>query len=155
MCLGTLRRLSRPSTSRTCDVTILSARMICDGDSGLNWKLPCALADGFGSGMANSSNSDQSAKPEYLYRFRSIDKLLGKKELERSEFRLASPSELNDPMEGYKDVVFRGDDVLWENLLRHYILALVSSTLNSMVLGDASSDAPDIRAALTADDLPT
>jgi len=105
--------------------------------------------------MANSSNSDQSAKPEYLYRFRSIDKLLGKKELERSEFRLASPSELNDPMEGYKDVVFRGDDVLWENLLRHYILALVSSTLNSMVLGDASSDAPDIRAALTADDLPT
>lgn len=102
-----------------------------------------------------SSDAGHSVKPEFVYRFRSIDKLLGKKELERSEFRLASPSELNDPMEGYKDVVFRGDDVLWENLLRHYILALVSSIVNSSAIGDASSDAPDIRATLTADDLPT
>lgn len=95
------------------------------------------------------------AVPEFVYRFRSIDKLLGKKELERCEIRLASPSELNDPMEGYKDVVFRGDEVLWENLLRHYILALVSCTINAIVLGDASSDEPDIQAALTVDDLPT
>ena len=46
-----------------------------------------------------------------FYRFRSIDNLLGEKynELENQSIYFASPNQLNDPMEGFKDLVFNGD----------------------------------------------
>lgn len=48
-----------------------------------------------------------------FYRFRSLDNLLGKyKELENQEIYFASPSEQNDPMEGYHEIYFQGD-VMW------------------------------------------
>jgi len=57
-----------------------------------------------------------------LYRFRSTDALLRTyKELENQEIFFASPHELNDPMEAYRDIQWRGDDILWSNLLRHYV----------------------------------
>jgi hypothetical protein len=42
---------------------------------------------------------------EEIYRFRRIKNLLGEhQELERQEIYFATPSQLNDPMEGYHTV---------------------------------------------------
>jgi len=61
-----------------------------------------------------------------FYRFRGTEALLGDyQELARREIYFAAPEELNDPLEGYADVVWTGDPILWRNLLRHYILVLV------------------------------
>jgi hypothetical protein len=60
-----------------------------------------------------------------LHRFRSTDNLLDKNhELENQEIYFASPDELNDPMEGFKDVYWHGDEVAWKNLAKHYLLCL-------------------------------
>jgi hypothetical protein len=60
-----------------------------------------------------------------IYRYRRIDQLLGKhRELESQEIYFASPTELNDPMEGFQDVFWEGDRILWKNLVKHYILCL-------------------------------
>ncbi|MFC3070496.1 DUF2971 domain-containing protein [Phenylobacterium soli] len=63
---------------------------------------------------------------DHLYRFRSVEGLLGEHaELARQEIYFAPTGELNDPMEGYLDVVWRGDGILWRNLLRNYLVSLV------------------------------
>jgi hypothetical protein len=50
---------------------------------------------------------------ELLYRFRKTDKLLGEfQELENQEIYFASPEQLNDPLEGFKDLYWKGDDIL-------------------------------------------
>ena len=61
-----------------------------------------------------------------FYRFRSIDNLLGEKynELENQSIYFASPSQLNDPMEGFKDLVFNGDSITYKNLFKHYLMCL-------------------------------
>lgn len=61
-----------------------------------------------------------------LFRFRSRKYLLGEKykELERQSIYFASPEELNDPMEGFRDIVWCGDNIVWENLFRHFIYCL-------------------------------
>ncbi len=60
-----------------------------------------------------------------FYRFRSIDSLLGKyKELENQEIYFAPPEELNDPMEGFKNIIFNGDLIVWNNFFKHYLLCL-------------------------------
>lgn len=46
--------------------------------------------------------------PEFLYRFRPLKRLLQYGELEKQEIYFASPSELNDPMEGFRDLFWRG-----------------------------------------------
>ena len=62
---------------------------------------------------------------ERVYRFRSVDRLLGSsKELEKQEIYFASPSELNDPTEGLRPIVWRGDTIAWTNLFRHYLYCL-------------------------------
>jgi hypothetical protein len=62
----------------------------------------------------------------HFYRFRSTAALLdGFQELEKQEIYFASREELNDPMDGFKDVVWRGDRILWTNLLNHYLLCLL------------------------------
>ena len=59
------------------------------------------------------------------YRFRSVERLLGpSKELDRQEIYFASPKELNDPMEGLRPIIWRGDSIVWTNLFRHYIRCL-------------------------------
>jgi hypothetical protein len=63
-----------------------------------------------------------------IYRYRRIDQLLGKhRELESQEIDFASPAELNDPMEGFQDVFWEGDRILWKNLVKHYILCLTQA----------------------------
>jgi hypothetical protein len=59
-----------------------------------------------------------------LYRFRPLFRLLDKGELLNQEIYFASPNSLNDPMEGFRDIFWRGDAVIWENLFRHYLLCL-------------------------------
>lgn len=61
-----------------------------------------------------------------FYRFRSIDNLLGEKynELENQSIYFASPNQLNDPMEGFKDLVFNGDSITYKNLFKHYLMCL-------------------------------
>ena len=62
--------------------------------------------------------------PEF-FRFRSIDALLGKfQELEKQTIYFASPDELNDPMEGLRNIVWNGDQIVWTHFFKHYIFCL-------------------------------
>lgn len=71
-----------------------------------------------------------------LYRYRSVESLLGEhQELEAQQIYFASAEELNDPMEGYQDVVWKGDYVLWKNLFRHYILCLTQAVYITGAMG--------------------
>ncbi|MEO4016354.1 hypothetical protein [Pseudomonas rossensis] len=69
----------------------------------------------------------------FLYRFRSTSRLLGSAdsdgihqpgELEKLEIYFAPPEQLNDPLEGYREVFFAGNQVVWKNLFKHYLLLL-------------------------------
>ena len=60
-----------------------------------------------------------------FFRFRSMDSLLGKhRELETQTIYFASPEELNDPMEGLRDIVWDGDKIVWTNFFKHYVFCL-------------------------------
>lgn len=61
-----------------------------------------------------------------FYRFRSMKYLLGEEyqELENQTIYFASPEQLNDPMEGLRDIVWTGDEIVWTNLFKHYIYCL-------------------------------
>ncbi len=61
-----------------------------------------------------------------FYRFRSINNLLSEKynELENQSIYFASTNQLNDPMEGFKDLVFNGDSITYKNLFKHYLMCL-------------------------------
>ncbi|MGE1174803.1 hypothetical protein [Pseudomonas sp. BW7P1] len=71
---------------------------------------------------------------EFIYRFRPVNRLLGDGitagELEDQYIFFASPEQLNDPLEGYRDVFFQGDKIVWKNLIKHYARCLTWSTLS-------------------------
>jgi len=72
----------------------------------------------------------------HLYRFRPADAVLDKyEELAKQEIYFCPPGELNDPMEGYKDVFWLGDRIVWCNLLRHYMLCLLQTASLCLPLG--------------------
>lgn len=74
---------------------------------------------------------------EYLYRFRSIEALLGKyAELEKQEIYFASPELLNDPVEGFKDMYWSGGEIIWKNLLKHYLLCLEQVCVMAIIGGE-------------------
>ena len=123
-------------------------------DSTSNWLEAQQIEKGLASPIGFEQSQDHRVTE--VYRFRSMDALLGPRaEHEDQYIYLSSPPELNDPMEGYKDVFWRGDPVLWENLLRHYLLALLCSTAQCQLMDDASFEEPRIAATLCEDDLPT
>lgn len=64
------------------------------------------------------------AEEQLFYRFRTLKHIFEYKELENQEIYFASPEELNDPMEGFKNIIFQGDNILWHNLIRHYLACL-------------------------------
>ncbi|MBR5273224.1 MAG: DUF2971 domain-containing protein [Clostridia bacterium] len=70
-----------------------------------------------------------------LYRFRTIDKLIGEKykELKDQYFFFASPSTLNDPLEGYVDFYWKADNIAWLGLFKNYVWQ-VYRTLKSAIL---------------------
>jgi hypothetical protein len=60
-----------------------------------------------------------------FYRFRRINSLIGEfEELEHQSIYFAEPDSLNDPMEGFRDMYWEGDLIVWKNLFRHYLLCL-------------------------------
>jgi hypothetical protein len=78
-----------------------------------------------------------------MYRFRTIENLLGKhNELENQEIYFASPEELNDPMEGYKDVFWKGDKIVWENFIINYVKS-VDHFFSLSVLYNEEKKIPD------------
>ena len=69
-------------------------------------------------------------QPDEVYRFRSVDALIGsRKELYRQTIYLAKPDQLNDPAEDTVNVVWRGDEILWPNLITYYWRSFVASVL--------------------------
>lgn len=70
-----------------------------------------------------------------LYRFRRIQNLLGRNELQNQEIYFAAPNELNDPMEGFKDIFWKGDRIIWKNFLKHYLLCLEHCCLLNFIGG--------------------
>ena len=73
-----------------------------------------------------------------FFRFRSIDALLGKyQELEKQTIYFASSEQLNDPMEGFRDIVWSGDKIVWTNLFKHYVYCLHQSYLGFRIAGDS------------------
>lgn len=65
-----------------------------------------------------------SKQPNYVYRYRSFEKVLGNDELGKQTIYFADKHELNDPMEGFNDVFWNGDVIAWNNLLKHYLICL-------------------------------
>ena len=61
-----------------------------------------------------------------FFRFRSMKYLLKKeyRELEKQTIYFASPEELNDPMEGFRDIVWDGDKIVWTNFFKNYVCCL-------------------------------
>ena len=60
-----------------------------------------------------------------VYRFRTIEQLLGKHaELLTQTIYFASPEELDDPVEGRCELVWDGDLIVWRNLFKNYTFCL-------------------------------
>lgn len=75
-----------------------------------------------------------------FYRFRSIWNLLdGFSELDNQSIYFATQKELNDPMEGYRDLYWQGDLVLWRNLFKNYIYCLESVVSLYNIGGESQS----------------
>ena len=106
--------------------------------------------------MKQTAKGQADQQPEFLYRFRSTHALLeGFDELERQEIFFAAPEELNDPLEGFTNVVWQGDTILWCNLLRHYLLCLLDAAFPAMALGpEFQPEAYFPRVRMTDEDLP-
>ena len=81
-----------------------------------------------------------------FYRFRSMECLLDKyQELEKQTIYFASPNELNDPMEGFRDIVWSGDKIVWANFLKHYVYCLNEGYWRHLIAGDSEElDVDDI-----------
>lgn len=76
--------------------------------------------------------------PDFLYRFRSVNALLGEyRELELQTIYFSLPEALNDPMEGFKDIFWSGDEIVWRNLLKNYLLCLERVCLRYSTGGEA------------------
>ena len=73
-----------------------------------------------------------------FFRFRSMEHLLGEyQELEKQTIYFASPEELNDPMEGFRDIVWSGDKIVWTNLFKNYVYCLHLSYYQLITEGDS------------------
>ena len=72
-----------------------------------------------------------------IYRLRSVSSLLqGYEELQNQQIYFADPDELNDPMEGFVEFHWTGDEIVWRNLFRNYIYALHHTITMIMLIGD-------------------
>jgi len=90
-----------------------------------------------------------------FYRFRSVDNLFGQyEELEKQSIFFAAPHLLNDPVEGFKDIYWQGDRILWTNLFNHYLLCLMKWCVEFLIIGDEFDLDKHFDACVTLDDLP-
>ena len=94
--------------------------------------------------------------PEFLYRFRPLERLLDDNELEHQTIFFAAPSTLNDPLEGYLDIFWQGDSIVWRNLFKNYLLCLDHVHTLAMIGGNKIHlNSDDIQVFLSYDNLPT
>lgn len=64
-------------------------------------------------------------KVKLFYRYRSMNALLdGYNELEDEYIYFTPAKDLNDPLEGYLDIDFKGDKIIWTNFFKNYISSL-------------------------------
>lgn len=57
-----------------------------------------------------------------IYRFRNAESLLHRfNELQNQEIYFATQQELNDPMEGCRDLYWQGDAIVWKNFILNFI----------------------------------
>lgn len=83
-----------------------------------------------------STSAAEAGSTARFYRFRSVDALLGtRSELADQYIYFAEPSSLNDPLEGFKDIVWNGDAIAWRNHLRHYLLCLMQTVSILHIMG--------------------
>lgn len=75
--------------------------------------------------------------PKLFYRFRKTQNIFDFKELENQEIYFASNEELNDPMEGFKNLVFNGDKIVWRNLFKHYLLCFEFMYQTYLICGES------------------
>lgn len=85
------------------------------------------------------------AEEQLFYRFRTLKHIFEYKELENQEIYFASPEELNDPMEAYKETIFQGDIVIWKNLYRHYIACFFKEYLRFYFNEEKSMNDVDVK----------
>lgn len=72
----------------------------------------------------------------HFFRFRPTNALLDLyEELDKQEIYFAHPSELNDPMEGFRNLFWQGDEIVWKNLFKHYLLYYLEATFITLVMG--------------------
>jgi hypothetical protein len=92
-----------------------------------------------------------------IYRLRTIKSLSVHHELENDEIHFSDLGELNDPMEGFFDYFWKGDDILWENFFKNYILCLdhVITLAHLITDKDPQLCDSDILVFKYIDDLPT
>ncbi len=71
--------------------------------------------------------------PESFYRFRPLKWICD--EIEQEYLFFSKPTDLNDPLEGFQDIYFSGDILLWNNLLLHYFGYLQKSIFDLREIG--------------------
>ena len=75
-----------------------------------------------------------------LYRLRSMARLFGdSQELQKQTLYFASAEEFNDPMEGFRDIFWQGDRIVWTNLFRHYPYCLHMTYIHFRILGESTT----------------
>lgn len=68
----------------------------------------------------------EGAEQTFLYRFRTVDNLLGtRQELQKQQIYFASPDQLNDPLEGHINLYWKGDAIIWRNFFKNYLACTV------------------------------
>ena len=72
-----------------------------------------------------------------VYRFRIMKYLLEDEyqELKKREIYFPRLEQLNDPMEGFRDIFWRGDKIVWENFFKHYVFCLYTTHLHFLIAG--------------------
>lgn len=82
----------------------------------------------------------------HFYRFRSVEQLLGERyaELERQTIFFAAPEDLNDPMEGPRDIVWVGDRILWSKLFKNYVHYLSYNASIVIASGETPVSDPEV-----------
>lgn len=74
--------------------------------------------------------------PNRFYRLRGVKSLFEFGELQNQEIYFAHPEQLNDPMEGFRDIFWQGNEIVWRNLFKHYILSLQNASIQLLVCGE-------------------
>lgn len=80
-------------------------------------------------------------KTDFMYRFRAMKYLLGEEyeELAKQEIYFSPFGQLNDPMEGFLNISWEGDSIVWGNFFKKYFTTLYWS-IEGALLGDEGDD---------------